>query len=101
MPNSEYYSIKNNNVSLLMVLLVVIGMVSAGIFFLPQLVESYFSYDLSSIVVSPALSLPTLPKSGDSIVANENQLNNFQLPQGIPLNVTESVFGRANPFAPL
>ena len=99
MPNSEIYNIKGNSVSnLLIILVIAISVVAAGIFFLPQLVESYFSYDPSLVVISPTL---LLPKSGDKIVSNERQLNDFQLPQGIPLNITESIFGRTNPFAPL
>jgi hypothetical protein len=98
MLNSEYYGVKSGSMlNLVVILVIAIGVIALGIFFLPQLVESYFSYDLSSVAVSPPLSLP---KSGNEIVLSKN-LNNFQLPQGVSFNMTESAFGRANPFAPL
>jgi len=99
MPNSEIYSAKKNSLlNLLVIFLVAAGLVTAGIFFLPQLVGYYFPHDFSLVVVDPAL---LLPKSGGDVLSHESQLNNFQLPQGVPLNITGSIFGRANPFAPL
>ncbi|KKR10067.1 MAG: hypothetical protein UT37_C0006G0034 [Parcubacteria group bacterium GW2011_GWA2_39_18] len=99
MPNSEYYSIKSNSMlNLMIIFLITASLVAAGIFFLPQLVELYFSYDSSLVVVTSSL---VLPKSDSNIVSYDSRLNNLQLPQGIPLNITENIFGRVNPFAPL
>jgi len=101
MPNSEYYNVKSSSMlNLSVVFLIVTGLVAAGIIFLPSFIQEYLSYDFSQITIKPPLVLPASGSDGD-IIPNKEQLNDLQLPQSVPLNISESIFGRANPFAPL